>query len=266
MPAHSGVRLISADLSNIRVADRDVGRFAPEVIVHLAWKGIRGAARDDPAQALVNVPAALHLLELAHRCGARAWIGMGSQAEYGERSGVLTETTPAEPVTAYGAAKLAAGVLSQQLCAVWGIRAVWFRLFAAYGPRDVSNWLIPTVIRQLLAGRRPSLTSGEQLWDCLYIDDVVDAIMTAIDGSASGIYNLASGDARPIREIAEIIRDMIDPSLALGFGEVPPPPRGHRSLQPDISRLVQDTAWRPKIDLRVGLHRTVEWFDRGAGL
>ena len=62
------------------------------------------------------------------------------------------------------------------------------------------------------------------------------------------------------QELATRIRDLIDPNLPLGFGEMPYRPDQIMHLQADISRLQQATGWAPQVSLHEGLRRTVEWF------
>jgi nucleoside-diphosphate-sugar epimerase len=142
-----------------------------------------------------------------------------------------------------------------------GIRYVWLRLLATYGPKDDVHHLIPTVILKLLAREKPSLTQGEQRWDYLYVEDAAEAIYSvALKAKAQGVFNLGSGEAYTIRSIAERIRDMIDPKLPLGFNEVPYRPDQVMNLQADISKLKNATGWEPKTSLDRGLEQAIEWY------
>jgi UDP-glucose 4-epimerase len=167
---------------------------------------------------------------------------------------------PESPVTAYGVAKFCTGRLLGKACELAGIRFVWFRLLAAYGPKDSVGHFIPSLVRDLLARRKPSLTSGDQLWDYLYAEDVADALVqTACRSEASGVFNLGSGEAIPTREIAEFVRDLIDPSLPLGLGEIPYRADQVMRLQADIGKITRASGWRPGVGIKEGLERTVEW-------
>jgi len=146
------------------------------------------------------------------------------------------------------------------LCGQSGMRFVWLRLLATYGPKDDPRHLIPSVIESLLAGERPALTAGEQLWDYLYMEDAAEALYrTAITPAAEGVYNLASGHSETVRRIAERLRDLIDPRLPLGFGDVPGHPGGLMSLRGDVSKLQAAVGWSPETDLENGLRKTLEW-------
>jgi nucleoside-diphosphate-sugar epimerase len=255
------IQVLRADLENIDCAAEAIKCAAPQVVFHLAWAGVTGAARDVPANAVASVGGSLQLFRLAQEAGCDCWVGLGSQAEYGRSAETLRENLVPAPDTLYGAAKLSVSNLTEALCRETGIRYVWLRLAAAYGPMDDPRHLIPVLIAKLLAGERPLLTSGIQEWDYLYIDDAVEAIYRAgMMPDVQGKFVFGSGMSHPVRFIAERVRDMIDPSLALGFGEIPSDPSGQLSLRVDISAFSRATGWAPRIDLEMGLRRTIDWY------
>jgi nucleoside-diphosphate-sugar epimerase len=113
---------------------------------------------------------------------------------------------------------------------------------------------------RLLAGEKPALTKGEQMWDYIYVDDAAAAVMSLIDSNAVGVFNLGSGQAHPLRAIVTMIRDLINPVLPLGIGEIPYRPDQVMHLEADITALTRATAWRPKMSLAQGLQLTVNWY------
>jgi len=256
----SRLHVITADLSDIEQVGTAIREFKPEVLFHLAWYGVHKSLRNDANQLNRNLFGSIELLRLAYESGCKRWVGLGSQAEYGPQDQILTENLPTRPVDYYGRAKLYVCLLTQKLCENWNIRFVWLRLTASYGPWDDSNHLIPSAILSLLRRNRMPLTSGEQQWDYLYVEDVIKAIWkTAATPDAQGIFNLGSGKAYSIRSIVELVRDMIDPRLPLVFGEVPYRADQIMHLRADTSRL-RALGWSPEVDLDQGLRRTVDWF------
>lgn len=253
------VTVLRADLADLAALAEALAATTPDTVFHLAWRGVTGERRNDPEQITHNVTGSLELLQLAKARGCGCWIGVGSQAEYGHQDGALSEETPTRPVTAYGVAKFALGLLTGELCRLLDMRFVWLRLLATYGPMGDARHLIPAVVGQLLARETPALTPGEQRWDYLYVDDAVDAICRAArDPMVAGVYNLGSGEAHAVRAIVERIRDLIDPSLPLGFGAVPYRPDQVMHLRADIAKL-RATGWAPQVSLDEGLRRTVDW-------
>jgi len=250
--------VLHGDLTHVEHLRGPLKDFAPEGVLHLAWEGVKGAERNHPVQ-LSNVSTSMALFRLTGDIGCESFVGLGSQAEYGLLSGCIDERTPTRPTTTYGAAKLATGCVLERAAAAAGRPFAWLRLFSSYGPDDDPSWLIPYIIRTLLAGERPKLTKAEQVWDYIHVDDVAEAIIAVLQTQASGIFNLGSGEARPLRKIVECLRDEIDPALPLGFGEIEYRPDQVMHLESDISALRAATGWAPRVFLERGLADTIEW-------
>jgi len=256
------VKIIIGELDELINIEAELKIFCPDAFVHLAWNGVSGGERNESSQ-WRNVSSTLELIELANRLNVKNFIGLGSQAEYGPCQNKIDESCATKPTTMYGASKLAAQLLSEKLCGQYGLRYAWLRLFSSFGPEDNPDWLIPYLTRSLLTKKIPKLTAAEQLWDYIYVEDVAFALRAVLDSKdAEGVFNLGSGQAYKLRAVIEKIRDLIDPNLHLGFGEI-----AYRSdqvmyLQADISKISKATGWMPKSDFDLALKKTVEWFSR----
>lgn len=250
---------VEGTLADVPAAEPAARAFAPDTVLHLAWGGVGNAARNDPAQ-FDNLRQTVDLLHLCRRLGVGAFVGLGSQAEYGPHAGRLDEQTPTCPTTVYGVAKLSAGLFALRLGGEWGVRAAWLRLFSSYGPTDHPGWMIPDLIGKLLAGERPPLTEGRQVWDYIHVADAAAAVVRVAESpAAAGVFNLGSGRPVPLREVIETVRDAIDPALPLGFGEVPYRPDQVMHLEADVSRL-RGLGWEPRTPLAAGLAETIAWY------
>jgi len=259
--ASGAVNILRADLADLSPISQAVRALKPEIMFHLAWQGVDANSRNDSAQVTTNVSGSIALIQLAREAGCRAWIGVGSQAEYGPYAVPLKEDLPARPLTTYGVSKLCVGLFAQKLCESNGLRCVWLRLLAVYGPKDDERHVIPTVIRRLQEKKKPPLTPGEQICDYLFVEDAAEALhAVGANSSVQGVFNLSAGEGRPLRDILGMIRDRIDPALALGFGELPYRSDQVMHMQADISKLRQATGWKPKVSLKDGIARTVEWY------
>jgi UDP-glucose 4-epimerase len=254
------VRVFEIALEDAAGVESALEAFRPTHLAHLAWSGVLGRDRNDPAQQ-DNVGHSLRLLEAALDSGARHFVGLGSQAEYGPCQARIDESTPTAPTTEYGRAKLSTCEQARSLCERRGARFAWLRLFSSYGPQDSPEWMIPYLALKLLHRERPAVTAAEQLWDYVYVDDAAAAIVAVLrSDSASGVFNLGSGSAPRLRDIIERVRDAIDPSLPVGFGEVAYRPDQVMHLEADIGRLARATGWGPQVGLDEGIRRTVDWY------
>jgi UDP-glucose 4-epimerase len=243
---------VAADGAAARARDL-LAAFAPEAVVHAAWRGVRGPDRQDPAQHR-NVTAAVELLQAAAAAGARRFVGLGSQAEYGPRREAAREDDPTRPTSVYGAAKLAAGHLVLAIAPRLGVSAAWVRVFSIYGPGEGRGALLPDAVAALRAGRELPLTSGEQLWDYLYVDDAADALARLVASpEATGPFNLGSGRVVRIRDVVERLAALVPARAPLRFGALPDGEVAH--LEANVERLRRTTGWEPRVALDEGLAR-----------
>jgi UDP-glucose 4-epimerase len=257
--------LVEGALDDEGAIVRAFAAHRPDVVCHSAWQGVFGGVRNDSAQD-VNVGFAGRLARIAIEHSVKTVVGLGSQAEYGLLNQAARETDAEKPTTHYGVAKVQARHVMENICRGHA-RFAWLRIFSLYGPGDNPNWLLPSVIDCLLAGRKPALTGGEQRWDFLHVADAASGIASVIEHTgADGIFNLGSGMAPPLRETLCLLRALVNPSAALGFGEVPYRPDQVMHLQADITRLHEATGWLASITLQEGLGQTIAWHrDRMAG-
>jgi nucleoside-diphosphate-sugar epimerase len=251
---------IEIDLRDGQALAAELARHRPEVMLHLAWSGVANAARFDRRQITENIEPSCVLAEAAAAAGVGTFIGMGSQGEYGAGSLMREDSLP-QPTSLYGAAKVATLYLTRQLAAQAGMRHAWLRLFSTYGPGDNDGWLIPMLITEMLAGRRPRTTLGTQRWDWLHVEDVARGILAvATTPTASGVFNLGSGRAVRVRDIVERIRDLTAPGMELVFGEIPFRDDQVMHMEANIIRLTEATGWTPRIPIEEGLESTVAWY------
>jgi nucleoside-diphosphate-sugar epimerase len=252
------ITIHDADLSNNDAIAAVLAETRPEIVIHAAWEGVGGPLRAGDIQ-LENIRTTVALADAAIAAGARKFVGIGSQAEYGRFDRRITEADLPEPTMLYGAAKLSACHLVRQRCREARMGFAWLRLFSVYGPGDNPNWLIPSAATSLVAGRAPKCTPGTQKWDYLHIDDVASGTLAAaVTDTATGVFNLSSGTPVAVRSIIERLRDLAAPGLALRFGDIPFGPDQIMNLEGDNSRLKQATGWEPQVDVLDGLAGVID--------
>ena len=253
-----GVAVLPCDASALsRLPDR---LPCADAFFHLAWAGTTGAGRNDMPAQIDNIRYTIDAVRAAAALGCRVFVGAGSQAEYGRADGALSPDTPCFPENGYGMAKLCAGQMSRVECERLGVDHIWPRILSVYGPWDGEGSMISSTIRKLLAGERPVLSAGTQLWDYLYADDAAEALFRmAVFGKSGAVYPLGGGVARPLSHYIRAMRDAIDPALPLGFGEIPFGSRQVMRLEADISALRNDTGFEPRTDFETGIRKTIKW-------
>lgn len=200
--------------------EQELLAFKPEIIYHLAWKGVAARERVDWSIQESNIQMFQKLLDIAKECGTKKFVGVGSQAEYGAFESKIDETYQANPNSAYGAVKYACLTVLKTFCEINGIDWYWFRVFPCFGPTEDEVWLIPSLIKSIYTQDHMDLTPGEQKLAYLYVGEVARSIYSPIEDtqSHSGVYNICSDNPVPLKTLVKSIRDMVNPSFQLNFG------------------------------------------------
>ena len=232
-----------------------------DVFYHFAWDGTFGDCRNDMYLQIQNVKYALDAVDAAAELGCMAFIGAGSQAEYGRYEGKLNAKTPTFPENGYGMAKLCAGQMTRLQCIEKGIKHIWARILSVYGPFDGSKTMVMSTIGKMLNGERVSCTKGEQIWDYLYSKDAAQMMYLLGERGISGkTYCLGSGNPKPLKEYIETIRKIVSPNAEIGYGDVEYSPRQVMYLCADIQELIEDTEYSFEYTFEQGIKQTIEWY------
>ena len=255
----AGVEIIECSLSDFDELETD-GSVKYDAIFDLAWEGSDQGSRQNPDIQKKNIEYIPAIIEFARRYGCKTFVGAGSQAEYGRVSGRINEDHPLNPVSEYGKAKMQVENISRRLCESYAIRYVWPRIFSVYGPGMGMDSLITYSISEIMKGNSPKMTKGEQLWDFMYAEDAALALyLLAANELAEGVYCIASGKGKSIKEYTNIIRDVVNPEVELHFGEIPYQENQVMELVGDISKLKRDTGFEASVPFDVGIKRMAKW-------
>lgn len=259
--AISNCQVIYVNYDSIENCENEILAFNPELVYHIGWSGVGNDQRNNETMVSKNIDFTLVLVKILLKSNVKTFVGLGSQAEYGPYHSAINESFATNPTTLYGIAKLCAYNILKYFLGKSNIRFCWLRLFSSYGPKDNDIWLIPYLTNSISKGIKPSLTKGEQIWDYIYIDDVITALLAVgFSNNASGIYNLGSGIGHSLKMIITLIRDKVNPEIELGFGEVPYRNDQVMVLKADNTRLCLETGWSPETSINEGLEKTINWF------
>lgn len=259
VPVNKLVQIVECNLDEL-YSLTEVLEHDYDIFYHFAWACTATNLRNNVEEQIENLKYAIDAVEVAALLGCKKFIGAGSQAEYGRYEGVLNESVPTFPESGYGAAKLCAGQMSRIRCHQLGMEHIWTRILSVYGPYDSEETMIISFIRQLLKKERPSSTKGEQIWDYMYSKDAARAFyLLGKFGRDGKIYCIGSGRAIPLSEYILTIRNQIDESLEIGFGELPYRDKQVMHLCADISEIKKDTGFEPEYSFERGIRETIEW-------
>lgn len=265
IPVSPKINIIECGLHNLKLLVDQLNE-PYDTFFHFAWMGTYGDARNDMFLQNMNIKHTLEAVELAGKIGCKTFLGAGSQAEYGRVDGKVSPDTATNPENGYGIAKLCAGQMSRIACQKYRMKHIWMRILSTYGPYDGKHTMVMSGLLQMIQHRRPSFTKGEQMWDYLYCDDAAEAFYLAAEkGTDGSVYCLGSGQVQPLYKYIEMIRDIVNPELEIGFGEVPYSEKQVMYLCADIKRLTRDTGFVPKTSFGDGIKKTLEWLQGESG-
>jgi len=256
IPKSPLITLCECEIENLEELDVTAYGYDWDVFYHFAWNSLAPAGRDNVDLQMRNIQCTLSSVKLAKRLGCHKFIGAGSQAEYGTyRMGRIGPDTPTNPIDAYGIAKFASGKLAMVMAQQTGIDFFWVRVFSVFGPYDRITSLVNSTIEKMLQNERPQFTRATQIWDYLYSGDAGQAFyLIGEKGKGIRTYCLGSGQSRPLIEYIRIIRDIINPDLELGIGELPYV-GAPINIDPDISSLSSDVGFLPGTTFEEGIRQ-----------
>ncbi len=234
----------------------------PDVFYHLAWAGVSTDVKNEIDLQWSNIPLAMTVLESCAAAGCKHIVIPGSASEYAYCGQTIDGRNTIAPGDAYAASKAAAQVLCQWYANQHGLNLNWLLIGSIYGPgRNDSNILTYT-IRSLLRGEEPKYSKLEQLWDYIYIDDLIEALyLIGLRGKPNSVYPIGSGQARPLAEYIQKIQLKIAPNAALGIGALPYK-LGNKPDNSvlDITNLKNDTGFEPRVSFEDGIEQTIAYF------
>lgn len=235
----------------------------PEVIYHLAGDSDVGGSWNHPLDTFrANAEGTLNVLEAARATGVRRVVSIGSADVYGkvlESELPITERSELRPTSPYAASKVAADYLGLQAFLGYGLEVIRVRAFNHLGPGQSERFVAPAIAlriatNEVTGGNVVPVGNLDARRDISDVRDVVRAYrLLAEFGSAGAVYNVCSGTAVRIGDLAERLVAMASTPMALEIDPALLRPVDIPVLCGDNSRLRADTGWEPKFPIDVTL-------------
>jgi GDP-L-fucose synthase len=265
------------DLRRVDRVDAMLAELSPDLVIHLAARvGGIGANMARPSDLyLDNLLMGTYVLDAARRAGTPKTVMLGTICSYPKYTPVpfsedsLWHGYPEETNAPYGVAKLAQLTQLQANRDQYGQSAVYLMPTNLYGPGDkfhpAVSHVIPALIKKCVEAKESGADHVE-VWgtgaasrEFLYVDDAAEAIALAAEHYDEGEpVNLGTDEEMPIRELVEVIRELV------GFdGEIrwdTSKPDGQPRRRVDPSRAKQYFGFEATVPFRDGLRRTIDWY------
>jgi UDP-glucose 4-epimerase len=267
---HPAASLHACDLRSEKLAPI-IAQVCPDVVVHAAAQASVPRSIVEPLEdADVNVLGTVRLLQacMAARVRRFVYISTGGAA-YGETDVIPTpEEHPLRPTSPYGVSKVSAEHYADCLGPVYGIRTVTLRLANVYGPRQDPTGeagVVAIFVSRLIQGDGCVIYGdGEQTRDFVYVGDVADAVVGAIDSAeAVGAINVATGHETTIKALYERLSRITGRGRAARHEAARAGEQRRSALSP--ARAHRLMGWKPATLLDAGLARTVAYFSERIG-
>jgi UDP-glucose 4-epimerase len=266
------MEFMEGDLSDPAVCARACAGV--EIVFHeAALASVPRSVADPVATNLHCVNATLNVLVAARAAGVRRLIYAGSSSVYGDSPTLPKhEAMAPNPISPYAVAKLAGEQYMRSFARVYGLETVVLRYFNVFGPHQdpTSHYsgVLAVFCRRMLAGEQPTIYGdGSQSRDFTYIDNVVHANLLAAAAPAEKVsgqmMNTATGSRITLNETFDILKDLTGYKGAPTYA--PPRAGDIRDSLADIRLAGELLGYKPQIDFREGLRRTVEWYRKEAG-
>jgi UDP-glucose 4-epimerase len=258
----NGAELVQGDIRNGEAVAEVCERVRPEAIFHLAAQiDVRRSVADPAFDARVNVEGTINMLRAAQESGVRRIVNTSSGgAIYGEGQRIpASEDHPVAPEAPYGLSKFCGEGYCEMFGRLHGVSTISLRYGNVYGPRQDplgEAGVIAIFCGKLLDGERPTVFGdGLQTRDYIYVSDVVEANLRALESDATGPFNVGVGREVNVLELVEALRPYADD----GFEpeHAPERPGEVKRIALDCSRAREELGWEAKVALEEGLERTL---------
>lgn len=243
-----------------------IKQFQPDIVNHHAAQiNVRTSIDDPVTDASTNIIGSLNLLQACIAAGSvkKFIFASSGGAISGDVDTVPTpENHPPNPISPYGIAKLSVEYYLNYYQLVHGLNSLAFRYANVYGPRQNPHGEagVVAIFFQRLLNNQEFIVNGDggQTRDFVYVGDVVNANLKALDTDITGIYNIGTGRSVTINQLVKHMKANLDVATQIKHG----PAKAGEQLTSclDASKAAKDLDWRPQVDLETGLEATAEFF------
>jgi UDP-glucose 4-epimerase len=255
----------AAEFERVDIVDGDAlarlsSSFKPSTVCHLAAQAsVTVSVRAPDHDLSVNVRGTFNVLEAAKDLRVPVVFASTGGALYGEGAPLPTpESTSAEPLSPYGASKLAGEAYVSTWSRLHGVPNVVLRLGNVYGPRQSPHGeagVVAIFSDRLRHGRHPVVYGdGRQTRDYIFVSDVATAFVLSAEGGQAGTFNVGWGRESSVLDLLEVLQELAPAPLQPSFESLRHGELTCSAL--DSARLRAALGWEPRVGLREGLVAT----------
>lgn len=252
---------------NTDIGNLDISKLGKvDKIVHLAAiAGVRKSIEDPVYYVKNNVVEFVHLLEESKKNGNIDIIYASSSSVYGENDKVpyREDDTIEKLRSSYACSKKCMEVYAKYYYDVFGLNSIGLRFFTVYGERGRKDMAPYIFTKNIYEGKEiVQYGDGETMRDYTYIGDIVDGIVSIIEGKGKpgNIYNLGYGNPIKLKDFIKVIEKVTGKKAKIRMEEIKigDVPKTYASIE----KANKDLGFFPKIDLKKGINRLFRWIKK----
>ncbi|TMI99058.1 MAG: NAD-dependent epimerase/dehydratase family protein [Bacillati bacterium ANGP1] len=254
---HANLTLVEGTIADAELVRRVFREFSPDQVVHAA------ASYKDPdnwtEDGLTNVVGTANVVQAAKAAGVRRLIYFQTALCYGLHP-IEQPITLDHPIRPEGSSYAISKTAGEQYVQLSGLDWISFRLANAYGPRNLSGPL-PTFYYRLTTSKPCFVMETRR--DFMYVDDLIDVVMPALDGHGRpGPYHVSSGSDVSIKELFDATLKALQLKLDKDVEVRPRTPDDAYTILLDPSKTNADFGWRASTPLELGVAAAIDWYKR----
>ncbi len=244
---------------------RDVETLNDETfdgIINLAARaGVRASVDNPWLFYETNLTGTLNLLELSRRTGIKKFVQASTSSIYGANPPYPTpeSASSSEPLQPYAASKKAAEVLAYTYHYLHKIDVSILRYFTVYGPAGRPDLAMFRFCQWINEGQPVRVNgNGEQSRGFTYLDDIARGTILALKPLGYEIINIGGHEVITINNLIKLLEELIGKKANVQYG--PPNLADMFSNWADVSKAGQLLGWEPRVGLREGVQKLVDWY------
>jgi UDP-glucuronate 4-epimerase len=238
-----------------------------DAVINLAARaGVRTSVEDPWVYVDTNTTGTLNLLELCRRSEIPKFILASTSSVYGKDAPLPTPETAVSsmPLQPYAASKLGAEAMAHAYHFLYDIDITVVRYFTVYGPAGRPDMVMFRFIKWIIEGLPLQVNGdGSQSRGFTYVDDIAHGTIQALAPVGFEIINLGGHETISIQELISTLEEFTGETASVKF--LPFHKADMMSNWADVSRAGELLSWEPKIGLREGIQRTIEWYQKNRG-
>lgn len=249
---HDNLEVVEDSITNEALMHKLVSEFKPDIVVHAA------ASYKDPnnwvEDSQTNATGTAIVCQAMEKAGVKRMIYFQTALCYGLKP-LEQPITLDHPILPRGSSYAISKTAGEDYVHLSGLDYVTFRLANAYGPRNISGPL-PTFYKRLTSDQKCFVMDTRR--DFVYIDDMIECIMHAVDGKGKGTYHISSGSDYSIKELFDATTKALGMKIDVEVRDRQPD--DVFSILLDPSRTVNEFGWKVEMPLEEGVDKTISYY------